>query len=63
MSALEGRKTLIGIALLLVPAIRDLAGWDLPAEAVTTVIDAAFSLLGGVLAIYGRFVAKGPVQL
>ena len=51
-------KTVKGIALLLVPIVRELFGIEVGSERVGDFVDAAFIIVSGLVAIAGYFRAK-----
>jgi hypothetical protein len=53
---LEGKKTFIGIGLMVV-GLLNLSQFITPAE-LTGLVDHSFEIIGIILAIYGRVVAK-----
>lgn len=61
---MEGYKTYTGITITLVSSIVGLLGMNdvISNEEITTVISAIGTLVGTVLAIYGRYQAKVDLQ-
>lgn len=55
---LTGYKTYIGIILLLLPAIQKWTGTDITPDQLTQCLDTLATIIGGLLALYGRYVAK-----
>lgn len=61
---MEGYKTYTGIAITLVSSVVGLLGMNdvISNEEITTIISAIGTLVGTVLAIYGRYKAKVDLQ-
>ena len=59
---LTGYKTYIGIILLLLPAIQQFTGVQITSEQATAYLDALFTVIGGIVAVYGRYVAKSTIN-
>jgi len=60
---LSGKKTIIGVVIVLIPVIAGFLGFDV-SEAFPVqfarAADETFIILGSILALYGRMVATGP---
>jgi hypothetical protein len=60
---MDGKKTMTGIAITLLPVIAPLFGVDVSAafpQEFSHLADAIFNLIGAALAVYGYAVSKGP---
>lgn len=62
-------KTIWGIIVMLIPSLANLLGVSIPLEDVQSIRDgvlkiaeAAMTVSGAVLAVYGRFKAKRPIK-
>jgi len=64
MKFLEGKKTLIGLMVILIPIIAGITGYDVseafPVE-FARFANEVFVLIGTAIALYGRIKAKGPM--
>lgn len=59
-------KTVWGVILMAIPAFAQLAGWEWTTEQgmeLDVIASGIFEVLGMILAIVGRYTAKGPVYL
>lgn len=52
---LEGKKTYIGIALLILPTVLGWLGVETDKQELQGIINSALETVGGILAIYGRY--------
>lgn len=60
---LEGSKTYIGLAIAFAPSIATMFGYQTSPNFegdATELLSALVQLIGTAIAVYGRFVAKGP---
>lgn len=63
-------KTILGIIIMLVPSVANLFGVSIPVDQVETlrdgllkIVEAAMTVAGAGLAVYGRFKAKRPITV
>ena len=63
---LEGSKTYIGLAIAFAPSVATVFGYETSPNFegdATELLSALVQLIGTAIAVYGRFVAKGPTLL
>jgi hypothetical protein len=49
----QGKKTITGILILILPVMIQLTGWDIDQGSIMEIVNQVFALLGTVLTIYG----------